>query len=255
MGSTIVDLGNNSATTEAEIVNMATRLAAAGKQANLTESDIFAIASTMTSVGVEAEAGGTAMSKVFTSIGDAVRDGGDKLETFAEVSGLTAEEFQKAYGEDAAGAIGMFVDGMGRLGESGQSTSAVFKTLGLTDQRLMRAILSAGSATGLWADQLDLASKAWDQNIALSVEAQKRYATSASQVQIAMNNIKDAAIDFGAVALPVFAKAAAGAGEFAHAIAGLPGPVKEVGTSLWRSPQSSAAGCGSPQRWSTAYRA
>src|SRR5690606_26193681 len=148
MGATIVELGNNSATTEREIAEMATRLAAAGRQAGLTESDLFAIASTMTSVGVEAEAGGTAMSKVFTAIGDAVRSGNEDLEVFAEVAGMTAEEFQTAFGEDAAMAIGAFVEGMGNMSNAGQNTSEIFQTLGLTDQRLMRSILSAGAATG-----------------------------------------------------------------------------------------------------------
>ena len=222
MGATIVELGNNSATTEAEIVGLATRLAAAGRQAGLTEADIFAIASTLTSVGVEAEAGGTAMSKVFTAIGDAVRDGGDKLETFAEVSGMTAQEFQRAFEEDAAGAIGMFVEGMGRLGAEGESTSQIFKDLGLTDQRLMRAIMSAGTATGLWAEQVDLANEAWESNTALIDEAEKRFATAESQMTVAWNNIRDAAIEFGAVALPYVADLAGAVSDVARSFGELP---------------------------------
>ena len=51
-------------------------------------------------------------------------------------------------------------------------------------------------------------------------------------MKIAINNIDDAAIDFGATVLPAFAKGAAAAGDFAHKIQGLPGPVKSVTTSL-----------------------
>src|SRR5699024_9070493 len=128
--------------------------------------------------------------------------------------------------EDAAGAIGAFVDGMGRMAEQGESTSQVFKDLGLTDQRLMRAILSAGSATGLWADQLGIASGAWGENSAHIDEFGKRVETTESQVKIAWNNIKDAAIDFGAVALPAISGVADVVGGLAQTFGAIPAPVQ-----------------------------
>lgn len=232
MGATIVDLGNNSATTEAEIVGLATRLSAAGKQAGLSEADVFAFASTLTSVGVEAEAGGTALSKVFTSIGDATRDGGDKLATFASVAGVSVQEFKDAFAEDAAGAIAMFIEGMGRLAESGQSTTQVFDDLELTDQRLSRAILSTASAGELLNDQIAMGNKAWEENTALTDEAAKRYDTTAAKLQLAKNAINDAAITIGEDFLPVLADMAGAVANVASVIGSLPDPVRKVGTGF-----------------------
>lgn len=62
LGSAIVDLGNNYATTEQDIVNMATRLAATATTAGISEQGILALSTALSSVGIEAEAGGTAMS-------------------------------------------------------------------------------------------------------------------------------------------------------------------------------------------------
>src|SRR5690606_33531210 len=101
------------------------------------ESDVFAFASALTSVGVEAEAGGTALSKVFVAINDAVLTSSDKLNTFARVAGMSADEFARAFREDPALAIAGFVEGLGAMSASGQSTTGVFKDLELTDQRLM----------------------------------------------------------------------------------------------------------------------
>lgn len=232
MGSTIVDLGNNSATTEREIVELATRLAAAGRQANLSEADIFAYASALTSVGVEAEAGGTAMSKVFTSIGDAVRDGGEQLETFARVAGVSTADFRAAFEQDAAAAIAMFVDGMGRAAASGQSTTAIFDELELTDQRLMRAILSTGSASGLLTGQLDLANSAWSENTALVKEAEQRYGTAESRIAIAKNSLQDTAITLGETFLPMIADAADGIADFADWIGQLPPGLLEAAAGI-----------------------
>lgn len=72
LGSSIVDLGNNFATSESEIVEMATRLAAAGTIAGLSSTDILALSASMSSVGINAEAGGTAMTQTLTAISKAV---------------------------------------------------------------------------------------------------------------------------------------------------------------------------------------
>ncbi len=57
LGASIVDLGNNFATTESEITEMALRLAGAGSQIGLSQGDILGLAATLSSVGVEAEMG------------------------------------------------------------------------------------------------------------------------------------------------------------------------------------------------------
>jgi len=95
MGSVVVDLGNNFATTEREIVDFSTRIAGAAKIAGLSTSDIFGISTAFTSVGVQAERGGTAVSKTLFSMANAVENGGDLLNQFAFVAGQTADEFTK----------------------------------------------------------------------------------------------------------------------------------------------------------------
>ena len=95
LGATIVDLGNNFAAQEDEIALMATRLASAGTIAGLTETEILALATAMTSVGIRAEAGGTAMSTTLAQIEKAVSgylagEGGaiDTVEKMGEVAGM-----------------------------------------------------------------------------------------------------------------------------------------------------------------------
>jgi TP901 family phage tail tape measure protein len=232
IGSTLVDLGNNSATTEAEILEMGQRLSAAGAIAGLAESDVLGFAAALTSVGVEAEAGGTAMSKVFTSVRDAALDGGEALDTFAGVAGVSAAEFQAAFNEDAAGAVEMFIAGLGKMNAAGESTTSVFKTLKLTDQRLMRALLSTAEAGDLLTDSLDLGGEAWAENTALADEAAQRYETTASKMTVALNNIKDSAIEVGEVVLPMLEKAAGGVSTLAQAFGKLPAPVQTAAVAL-----------------------
>lgn len=72
IGSTIVELGNNFATTERDILSFGTRIAGVGKIVGLTQADILGIGTAMASVGVEAEAGGTAVQKVLIELQKAV---------------------------------------------------------------------------------------------------------------------------------------------------------------------------------------
>lgn len=68
MGSSVVALGNNFATTEPEILGFANRISAAGSIAGLSTADIFGIGTAFSSVGIQAEAGGTAVQKVLISM-------------------------------------------------------------------------------------------------------------------------------------------------------------------------------------------
>lgn len=228
LGSTLVDLGNNSATTEAEILVLGQRLAAAGNIAGLSESDVLAFAATLTSVGVNAEAGGTALSKTFTTIRDAVLNGGAALETFAEVAGVSAQQFADAFRADPAQAIALFIEGLGRMNAAGKSTTGVFEELQLTDQRLMRALLSTAEAGDLLSDSIELASDAWDENIALTEEAEKRYATTASRLSTSWNKIKDTAIDSGEPFADLFADLTEGAADFATGLQKIDGWLEKI---------------------------
>lgn len=210
LGSSLVELGNNTATTEGEILELATRLAAAAEIIGLSEAETLAFAATMSSVGVEAQAGGTALSKVFQTVRDSVIDGSEELQVFADVADTTADEFARRFREDPAGAIAEFIAGLGRMNEAGESTSEVFADLGLQDQRLMRALLSTAEAGDLLTDSIELASDAWEENVALTEEAGRRYDTDSAKIEMAWNRIKDAAIDFGAAVAPVVAGAAEG---------------------------------------------
>src|SRR5699024_4882015 len=87
LGATLVDLGNNFATTESSIMEMSLRLAAAGHQVGLTEPQILGFAAALSSVGIEAEMGGSAFSKSLVKMEVAAATGGEALEDFARVSG------------------------------------------------------------------------------------------------------------------------------------------------------------------------
>ena len=198
LGAVIVDLGNNFATTESEITQMGTRLASGGKLAGLTEPQIMALAAAMSSVGIEAEAGGTAMTQTLNAIEKAVATGEDSLQSFADVAGMSADSFAEMWNTDALGALTAFIRGLGSLDEQGESAVLVLEGLGLTGIRQSNMLKSLALAADQMDSAVQTANTAWDENIALTNEANKRYATTQSKLdmmQNAYNNLKVAVGD------------------------------------------------------------
>ena len=250
LGSSVVALGNNMATTESEITSMAMRLAGAGAQVNMSESEILGFAAALSSVGIEAEAGGSAFSKVMVnmqlavetgmtawdelesemkisgttmlelknaiSVGGSYLDkfakttnysssslkkmykeaekGAGEIEDFAKVAGMSSAEFQKAFKDDAAGAIISFVNGLSNVERNGKSAIAVLDSMDIKEVRLRDTLLRASNAGDLFANSIDIANGAWEDNVALTNEANQRYETFESRLEMFKNSIKDIGI-------------------------------------------------------------
>lgn len=206
LGSTIVDLGNNFATTEAEIAQMGMNLASAGTQVGMSQSDILALATALSSVGLEAQGGGTAFSKVMIEMQLAAETGSKKLNDFAKVAGMSADEFAKAFKEDASGALMSFIDGLSKSGEKGESAIKVLDDMGITETRLRDALLRSANASDIFSEAIKVGSEAWEDNTALTEESQKRYETAEANMEIFKNTLNDLAITFGEIVLPYLIK-------------------------------------------------
>lgn len=203
LGSAIVDLGNNFATTEADIVEMSTRLAATGELAGLSEPDILGLATALSSVGIEAEAGGSAFSKLLKNIQVSTELGGESLEQFASVAGVSADEFKQAFEKDAAGAVSMFISGLNDTERNGKSAIAVLDDMGIKEVRMSNAILSLANNSDLLNRALDTSSTAWQENTALQDEAQKRYDTVSAKLSQLKERFSNVAVSIGEALLPV----------------------------------------------------
>lgn len=228
LGSAIVALGNNFATTEAEISEMALRLAGAGKQIGLSEGDILGIATALSSVGIEAEAGGSAFSKFMIDVSASVSEGGEKLDEFARIAGVSSEAFAQMFKENPAEAITAFVTGLNRMQKSGEDVLPVLADLGYKEVRLRDALLRSSSAAGIFSAAIKTGNEEYKKNTALTNEAKERYKTLTSELGKMRNALVDAGISLGGIFLPALKVLVKGVTGFASALADLPAPVQAV---------------------------
>lgn len=216
LGNVIVDLGNKFSTTEADIVDMTTRLAATGQVVGYTQPQMFAIATALSSVGIEAEAGGSAFSKLSKTLNLAVAKGGKDLEKWAKVAGVSSADFKKAYEEDALGALNMFIKGLGEMKKRGENSVAVLSDMGLTEVRLSNAVLALASSEDILGSALEVANEQWEGGNALQEEADKRLETTASKLQNAKGELVKTAVILGDNFLPMIQDVAKNVGELAE---------------------------------------
>ena len=202
LGSVIVDLGNNSATTEAAILEMGMRLAGSGKQIGMNSAEVMGLAAALSSVGIEAQAGGTAFSKVMSDMLVQVETKGKRLKEYAKVSGMSTSSFSELFKSDASSAINAFINGLATMNEQGISSISILEEMGLKEIRLRDALLRSSNASELFTKSTEMANRAWKENTALSKEVDKRNRTTDSRLKVLGNKGKQVARDFGATLLP-----------------------------------------------------
>lgn len=231
-GSALVALGNDGASTEVEILNMAQRIAGAGASLGASEADVLALSNTLASMGVRAELGGGVATRVLLKMRTAVDEGGESVQAFADVAGTSAEEFATKFRESPMEALQLVAQGIDRTNDAGGNLTATLKDMGIKGTEEMQVMLALANSGDLLTDSLELGAQAWEANSALAEEASQRYATAESRVKIAWNNIKDAAISAGSVMLPVIASMADAVADLAGWFADLPAPAQTALTIL-----------------------
>lgn len=198
LGSTIVDLGNKFSTTESDIMDMATRLGVAGKMVGLNSNQVLGLSTALSSLGIEAAAGGSSVSKMLKKIDLAVSTGDENLSKFAEVSGMTSQQFQKAWGEDAAGTFLKFVEGIGKSAD----VTKTLDELGIKEVRQAQSMGALAQSSDVLARALNVSQNAWQANSAMATEAEKRYGTLKSQMSQTWEAVKQAADELGQAFTP-----------------------------------------------------
>lgn len=200
--SALVHLGNNSATTERNIMEMSQRIASTGSVVGLSETEILGLSTALSSVGISAEAGGTSMSKLMSNISNALSVGGKELDKYAKVAGMSREEFKKLGDQSMMDALNAFIKG---IDDSSDSLKALADA-DINDVRMKQAILSLANSEKDLAYYTQMAGDAFKDNSALAEEVSKKNETSASKNELLKNSFQNLKIAIGEQLQPTMDK-------------------------------------------------
>ena len=219
LGATIADLGDSTATTASKVVEMSQGMAAAASVAGFKPTDIMALSAAVGSLGIESQAGSTAMSQLISTLYKATETG-EKLEQFAAVAGMSADQFKTAWGQDAVGTMNEFITGLNNVERNGKSAIVILDELGINNVRQQKAILGLANAGELLSNTIAKANSAWTANTALNQKAAIMYETTQAKLTMMNNAFDNVKVSIGDAFTPII-------GAAADALTGLMEPVAE----------------------------
>lgn len=214
IGSAIVDLGNHSATTESEIAAMALRMGKYGSSVRMSAADVLGYSAALSSLGIEAQMGGSAIGRTWLSIETAVASGGEGLTKFAKYSGKSAEEFKKQWNTDSSGAFNGLLKGL----QSAENLTVALDDLGINNTQDIQAMMALVNGYDLVTESVNRSNTAYKENTALQEEFNAKNETTASKLANTKNNIIEAARSIGETMLPSIQDASTTVANFAKGL-------------------------------------
>ena len=214
IGSAIVDLGNHSATTESEIAAMALRMGKYGSSVRMSAADVLGYSAALSSLGIEAQMGGSAIGRTWLSIETAVANGGEGLKTFAKYSGKSAKEFKEQWNTDSSGAFNGLLKGL----QSAENLTLALDDLGINNTQDIQAMMALVNGYDLVTESVNRSNTAYKENTALQEEFDRKAETTASQLSVTKNNIVEAARSIGETMLPSIKDASTTVADFAKGL-------------------------------------
>jgi TP901 family phage tail tape measure protein len=199
-GSALIALGNAGASSEGDIIEVAKRFAAAGAQARLSAAEVLGWSSAIASMGVEPEAAGSSLSRLFNNITKYLGTGNAKIQAFTKTTGLSVAAFKKLFTNDAGGAVELFLQKLSGLDRF--KASAVLKKAGITNVRDINAVLLLSQHYDELHRQVALSNQAFKEGADLQRVSEARFASNAQQMEVLKNNVREAAAEIGEALLP-----------------------------------------------------
>lgn len=231
--STLIELGRSTAATETEILNMSKRLAPMGRLVGMTTEEILALSAATLSLGPRAEAGSSALTRLFGDISKSIGEGGDALDNWGDLLGRSGDELARAWATDPSKVVEDIVVAIGRYEGNAAALSSTLEHL---DQNNVRNVITLGALASGVADvgskQSSLiainrvAEQAWARNVAMTQVAQQRFATTSAQVQLLRNRLAEVANTLGRAILPALRFVVDMLTSFAAGFHALPEPVQ-----------------------------
>ena len=204
VSSVIVELGNNFAATESEIARVANEVARSTAVFGITADESLALGASMRSLGIQAQLGGSVVGKALREIDNAIRGGGDAMVALTDLTGMTGEELQKTFKEDASAVFQSFIEGLGRVEKSGASVSTAMEIFNLKGDEVNKVLPVLAQRSDLVGKAFGLAAKEVKNATALNEEARKAFDTTASAMQLTRNVFTNLGSDIGSMLAPAF---------------------------------------------------
>ena len=175
LGSAILAVGTNAVATESQIIKVSQQISSIANLAGFSASEIIGFSSALASVGISPELARGIVTRTFSSINTAAAAGGEQLERFGRVAGVSGAEFGAAWNTNASATFVSFLKG---LNEDGSVAEQTLRELGITSIRDIPSLLKLAQNYEEVGKQIGIAGEGFEKG----TELQKQYDVIASTV-------------------------------------------------------------------------
>jgi len=176
IGNAINALGNDGAATADVVADFANRIAGVGVPLGLTTGQVLGISATLQELGVTAERGGTAVSKILQKMTINVAD-------FAKIAGVSTREFSDLLNNDLFKAFELVVQGSTKAGEGATIMANLLKDAELQGSGASEVFLKLSQNTAMMAQKVDLAGKSLKSTDSILQEFNSKNNNTAAQIE------------------------------------------------------------------------
>jgi len=234
----LVRLGNNSAAQESNIMKVQMRIASLGNISGFTTPQLLGISTAIAATGQGSEAAGTAIARTFSNIESAVGKGGDKLQAFADVAGMSAQDFADAWNGDPMTAFTAFIGGLKEIDEAGGSVDNTLASLGINSVRQKQALEGLTNTFDIMTASVNMSEDAWAGMSSVMADGKVEKAGDAAReagrksegfsgaIQMLRNNATALGNSLAEGAAPIISMLAGLFQGLTSAVEAMPGPLK-----------------------------
>ena len=200
LGSSLALVSINSNATEAEILAVSKEIAALSTNAGMSADQVVGLAGAMSSLRIQPERARGALGTYFGALRSAVASGGQDLENFATVVGVTADELSRMVrsGEGAEVMEGFLT----RLNDTDAvGVTQALDALNLSQLRVEDTFIRLSNGLGVYTEQMKIAQTGFIQGAELNRQYEMTLDDLNSQWTILVNGLNSliATISGGAV--------------------------------------------------------
>jgi len=189
--SALVDLGNNAAAGEQEILEVATRVAGQIGRFDVASAKVLGIATALRALGKRAESAGSVVGRSFDAIDQSIKKGGIQIRLLSKLTGVAVDELEQQFKKDAVDIFQKFVEGLSKVEKGNGNMIKVMRALGLEGVRINDILGTLAKRPEVLAENLDRATRAFEKNTALQKEFEIQTDSLESVMKVIGNTFTD----------------------------------------------------------------
>lgn len=191
LGSAIAFAGVNAVATETQILSVTKEIATTAKQAKFTTPEVIGLSTALASLGIAPEAARGSIIRSFAAINAAITEGGDKLEGYASLAGMTADQFANTWQTNGAQAFNALLSGLQAASDSGANLDSVLRSLGVKNVRDIQTLQKLGDNYDVYAQSIQDANKAFEEGTFLAESYGVIQETVAAKLGVVQNQVSN----------------------------------------------------------------